>query len=101
MTHDEMIAVITHHKNGGKVQCRCKGDGVWIRERHLDALGFNFATFDYRAKPEPLVMWQLRTEGSEGYGIYRNREEAEARLIGYNKTHAKKLTLVKFVEVTE
>jgi len=57
MTHDEMIAVITHHKNGGEVECRCKRDGVWIRECHLDVRGFNFANFDYRAKPEPLAIW--------------------------------------------
>ena len=57
MTHDEMIAVIQHHKDGGKVECRCKGDGVWINENHLEMRGFNFADFDYRAKPEPMTIF--------------------------------------------
>ena len=98
MTHDEMIAVIQHHKNGGKVELKAKNNSLWrITEKPI----WDFEIFDYRAKPEPHVVWQLRTEEGEGYGTYRNREEAEARLIGYNKTHAKKLTLVKFVEVAE
>jgi len=65
MTHDEMIAVIAHHKSGGEVECRCKGDGVWIRECHLDARGFNFADFDYRAKPEPMVIYvEFNSQGT-------------------------------------
>jgi hypothetical protein len=55
MTHDEMIAVLTHHKNGGKVDVKlkenrnwttCKDDPVWC-----------FDCYDYRAKPEPQVIY--------------------------------------------
>ena len=101
MTHDEMITVINHHKNGGEVECRCKGDGVWIRECHLDAHGFNFADFDYRAKPKPLVLWHLVKEDGECCGTYHDRKSAEKVKNAYNKSHLKKLTLKKFVEVTE
>jgi hypothetical protein len=90
-----MIAVIAHHKSGGEVQCRCKGDGVWIRECHLDARGFNFADFDYRAKPEPMVIYAEVTY----VGVMPNR-----RVVRYSNsviTPKHGGTVVKFVEVTE
>ena len=85
-----MIAVITHHKNGGKVECKCKGDGVWIRECHLDARGFNFADFDYRAKPEPMVIYADFNE--DGMVMASNTEQ-------YQPPFGRKLR--KFVEVEE
>lgn len=91
MTHDEMIAVITHHKNGGKLECRCKGDVVWIKENHLDAREFNFADFDYRAKPEPLVLW-IATD-SEKKVIYADKSKP--------LTHDLLMKVRKFVEVEE
>jgi hypothetical protein len=96
MTDDEIIAVVTHYKKGGKVQIW--GNGRW---NDITDPTWNFEQCRYRAKQEPLVLWQLRTEVGESYGTYCNREAAEAVLIGYNKTHAKKLTLKKLVEVTE
>jgi hypothetical protein len=57
MTHDEMIAVIMHHKNGGEVECRCKPDGAWIYKQHVDINGFDFSRYDYRAKTEPMVIF--------------------------------------------
>ena len=58
MTHDEMIAVIAHHRDGGKVQCNNKAlTGNWIDECHIASEGFDFASFVYRIKPEPLVLW--------------------------------------------
>lgn len=98
MTHDEMIAVITHHKNGGKVETKAKDGTLWrITKKPM----WDFDLCDFRAKQEPLVLWQLRTEGGEGYGTYCNRGLAWAVLANYNNTHAKKLTLIKFVEVEE
>jgi len=56
MTHDEMIAVIAHHKNGGEVQCKNKQVcDYWINESHIESEGFDFTLFDYRAKPEPII----------------------------------------------
>jgi len=60
MTHDEMIAVITHHKNGGKVQGKANWTDKWT---DLDEPTFNFTNLDYRAKPEPLVLWAEIKDG--------------------------------------
>ena len=90
MTHDEMIAVITNHKNGVEVQCRCKGDGVWIRECHLDAHGFNFADYEYRAKPEPQVIYADFDDHGEAHFCSRKK---------YTPPFGRKLR--KFVEVEE
>jgi len=55
MPHDEMIAVIQHHKNGGIVQCQRPHETIWFDV--TDCPKWNFRDFDYRAKPEPLVLW--------------------------------------------
>jgi hypothetical protein len=102
MTHDEMIAVITHHKNGGKVEFRCKGDDIWVKVNHIDAHGFNFGAFEYRAKPEPLVLWYLRTEDGECYATCYSRNLAEKVKTAYEKKAVlKNLVIKKFVEVEE
>jgi hypothetical protein len=55
MTHDEMIAVIQHHKNGGKVEYKDHGAETWIKL--LTEPLWNFARHDYRAQPEPMVIF--------------------------------------------
>ena len=55
MTHDEMIAVITHHKNGGKVEYMSRAGNTWASVK--DDPIWNFATHDYRIKPEPMVIF--------------------------------------------
>lgn len=60
MTHDEMIAVIQHHKNGGKVECKHKDETKWL---HASNPWWNFEEYDYRAKPEPLVLWAEISNG--------------------------------------
>jgi hypothetical protein len=67
MTHDEMIAVIQHHKNGGKVEWRYPHTN-W--EDATDASYWNFREVEYRAKPEPLVLW----------GIYNKRTNIRASI---------------------
>jgi hypothetical protein len=54
MTHDEMIAVIQHHKDGGKVEWSHYNKNVWS-----DSLTpcWDFLEFDYRPKPEPMVIF--------------------------------------------
>jgi hypothetical protein len=103
MTHDEMIAVIQHHKNGGKVECRCKGDCVWIKENHLDARGFNFADFDYRAKPEPLVAWIIYNETAQNILTFCGKSQSPTELLleYQRKFPDLQITLKKFVEVEE
>jgi hypothetical protein len=54
MKHDEMIAVLTHHKNGGKVEHKAREGNFW---RLTKKPTWDFEAFHYRAKPEPLVIW--------------------------------------------
>jgi len=54
MTHDEMIAVIQHFKNGGKIEVARKVGTNW--KSTLNPC-WNFSTFDYRPKPEPMVIF--------------------------------------------
>jgi hypothetical protein len=54
MTHDKMIAVIAHHKNGGKMEHKAKEGNFW---RITEKPTWDFDAFDYRAKPETLVIW--------------------------------------------
>lgn len=51
MTHNEMIKVIEHHKNGGEVEYKNFRSDVWadMLSTHL----FNFEIFDYRIKEKP------------------------------------------------
>ncbi len=59
MTIDEMIAVMTHHKNGGKVESKSKY-GTWIL---VDDPMWDFGTFNYRIAPadtEPSWQDQLK-----------------------------------------
>ena len=89
MTHDEMIAVIEHHKNGGEIQCLRKNVlANWV---DTDGLNWNFTEFDYRIKPEPMTLW---LEISDGKVIVTHYEKPLSRT--YANT-----TLKKFVEVTE
>tara|TARA_R110000868_G_scaffold230336_1_gene483513 strand:- start:433 stop:717 length:285 start_codon:yes stop_codon:yes gene_type:complete len=58
MTHQEMIDVITHHMNGGKVESLVKhnpSDEWGIVSTPI----WNFSECYYRAKPEPLVLWAV------------------------------------------
>jgi len=55
MTHDEMIAVIQHHKNGGKVEYMGRAENTWTLT-HGEPL-WNFAAHDYRAQPKPMVIF--------------------------------------------
>jgi len=54
MNHDEMIEVIAHHKNGGEIEYRLKNDMTW---KDAPCPWWNFDDFDYRAKPEPMVIY--------------------------------------------
>jgi hypothetical protein len=48
MRHDEMIAVIQRHKNGGKIEYRLKADVTW---KDASTPWWDFDKFEYRAKP--------------------------------------------------
>jgi hypothetical protein len=53
MTHDEMIAVITAHKEGKAIECQLKGFSRWLPMLNK----WDFSAFNYRIKPEPIEMW--------------------------------------------
>lgn len=53
MTDDEIIAVVTAHKEGKQIQYRdsCRNT-VWL-DVLPSHIGFDFRNLDYRVKPEP------------------------------------------------
>lgn len=50
MSHDEMIAVIQHHRDGGRIQIANQGKGNF---EYTSKPIWDFNIFDYRAEPEP------------------------------------------------
>jgi len=92
MTHDEMIAVIAHHKNGGKVEYRDCGKSAW---REATTPIWDFRLYDYRAKPEPLVLWGVYEDGFFLFGF-----DSKQKASGYINTPTNRV-IKKFVEATE
>jgi len=87
MTHDKMIAVILHHKNGGKVEHKAKEGNFW---RLIVKPTWDFEAFDYRAKPEPHVIYADFNDNEQP--LFCSREK-------YTPPFGRKLR--KFVEVEE
>lgn len=53
MTNDEIIAVVTAHKNGKQIQHRIKAGCEWVTFPEGQMPVWNFEMHDYRVKPEP------------------------------------------------
>jgi len=87
MTHEEMIEVIEHHKNGGKVEHKAKEGNFWILKKNPT---WDFETFEYRAKPEPQVIYADFNDHEQP--LFCSREK-------YTPPFGRKLR--KFVEVEE
>lgn len=64
MTHDEMIAVIQAHKDGKKIRRRPRGIYIWS---DYAGGGFDFVSFEYEIKPEPMEIWAKVKEYSGGH----------------------------------
>ena len=66
MTHDEMIKVIEHHKNGGEIEYKNFRSDVWADK--LSTHLFNFEIFDYRIKEKPKtkLVWFWKIKGELG-----------------------------------
>ena len=90
MTHDEMISVILHHKNGGKVEYKRKDGALWKEVTTKIGPAWDFDLCDYRAKPEPQVIYADFNE--DGMVMASNTEQ-------YQPPFGRKLR--KFVEVVE
>jgi hypothetical protein len=74
MTHDEMIAVIKHHRDGGKVEVAHKRGSCW--ESTISPC-WDFQSFDYRAKPEPATLWLELDKNELVIASYKNRTIAQ------------------------
>lgn len=63
MTHDEMIAVITAHKEGKAIEWRSSCSSKWL------VLGcnptWNFGQYEYRIKPTPIQQGDLTWEAAK------------------------------------
>jgi len=85
MTHDEMIAVIAHDKNGGVVQLRFQGEGddKWSNGV-TGSFAWNFEKFDYRIKPEPRSLWVSFNEYGKPHLSAESADQADrlARIEG-------------------
>ena len=87
MTHDEMIAVIQHHKDGGKIEFTHKVATNW--KSNLNPC-WDFARFDYRPIPKPIMIY-IQVFGDNS-----------VRYCGTQKPpHNPKITVKKFIEVIE
>jgi len=94
MTHDEMIAVITHHKNGGKVEYKDHSAEIWT-ELYAKPL-WNFAHHDYRIKPEPRILWVVLYVSGNPAGCFDTKDAA---MIHAASIHV--ATIHEYKEVTE
>ena len=74
MTHEEMIAVIQHHKNGGKVEYKHCDNAVYVDDMRPS---WDFSAFDYRAKPEPTTLWLELDKNERVIASYKNRTIAQ------------------------
>ena len=103
MTHDEMIAVIQHYKDGGEVEFY--NDKFWNKVDGIPS--WDFRTYMYRPyikpKPKQVVLiekWLLKMQGTEQYAIEEGSKE-EMNMCGKYKTDAwQKVKLLETYEVT-
>ena len=96
MTHDEMIAVIQHHKNGGDVECIIKNEP---NDRWSSVINpsWNFADCDYRAKPKPMAIYAALYNCGGLCATFTNEEAAA----DFARKSIVSLTVKKFTEATE
>ena len=92
MTHDEMIAVIQAHKNGGKVEYMGRAEITWTPVSGNPL--WNFAAHDYRIKPEPRSLWVVLFQSGNIAGTYTELASAESRAKDLNNS-----TIHEFKEV--
>lgn len=99
MTHDEMIAVIEHHKKGGKVEYRTRQrPGRWFDIHTPDWM---FDHYDYRPKREPAVAWGVVWhDGNVSPNFFMEREDAEDYAEEYSVSWGPS-RVIKMVEVVE
>ena len=99
MTHDEMIAVIQHHKDGGEVEF-CS-DKFWYKVDGIPS--WDFRTYMYRPyiKPKPkqvvaIEKWLIYDNLSKSYSIAE-----ESNIEGFLKDDRAYLSKVKLLDTYE
>jgi hypothetical protein len=90
MTHDEMIAVIKHHRDGGRVEFQTRSLGKDSSWEEINEPSWDFHASNYRAKPEPATLWLELDKNELVIASYKNRTIAQ-----YGGT------IKKFIEATE
>ena len=73
MTHDEIIAVVTAHRDGAEVEYQSHG-GKW---RSVNPPLWEFAACNYRVKPEPPTCYANIYPHSTTYG-YETKQAADS-----------------------
>ena len=95
MTHDEMIAVIEHHKKGGILETRPRHcGGGWSP---ISITIWDFSRYEYRPKKEPVVLWGVVwSDGKVSPHFFEKRRDAEEYAKGMDPGR-----VIKMVEVME
>jgi hypothetical protein len=71
MTHDEMIEVIQAHKDDMVIQRRLRvAIGAEFTDRTRTNSYMDFATFEYRVKPEPKEYWLVPYTHMLGFMVF-------------------------------
>jgi hypothetical protein len=76
MTDKEIIEVVAAHANGESIQLRYQR-GPWEDVRGTPS--WNFGEFDYRIKPQPLIMYINIYPDNIGYAHFTKDEAKESR----------------------
>lgn len=78
MTIDEIIAVLQAFKDGKAIQfaVRKSDPRKWL-ELSIRDLAWNFASYEYRVKPEPRTIWV--NEYPDGSGTVHHSDEVAVR----------------------
>jgi len=90
MTLDQMIEVLTAYKAGKKIEVKGHGGVKWHK---TSMSAWDFVECDYRAKPEPKVIWV--NEYSDLHFAYCSEKEAK------DKDRGAIRTAVRYVECPE
>jgi len=92
MTHDKMIEVIEHHKNGGEVEFKRTNtpEAEWITS---DYPIWDFSKADYRIKEKPLFTYPMWFKSKRGDYIVKFESMNKGTVVKTDEIHASILGL--------
>jgi hypothetical protein len=95
MTPSQIVEVVQAHMDGKRIQVKPKDGRSWH-----DTLfpKWDFMGYEYRVKPEPLVLWMLKRNGKllGGYHSEKGAAFAASQIGGYEGSE-----VVKMMEVLD